>query len=234
MRVPGHPLPQRIVSIMSTPKVLASGRFTGGMLILVCREDRGLNPIFENHAEKAIEYTKEMKRDLRRREQRPDRIIGLYQTRTIERLLEKPDRRHAFSPKTVGQTIRTTPFRKDRKNVVFPFLVIEAKSETSQSSFSDIDMQTAFVIRELVALQEQLERAASGLGHAKWDAAPLVWYISYRGEQWRLHAAFPRPQGDVGAVVRCSSPTVNGVKSTGAIDLLIARSRMWLGCGAAT
>ncbi|MBE3041282.1 hypothetical protein IMZ48_01585 [Candidatus Bathyarchaeota archaeon] len=232
--MPRHPLQQRIVSIMSIPNVPASGRFTGGMLILVCREDRGLNPIFENHAEEAIKYTKEMQRDLRRREHRPDRIMGLYQTGTIERLLEKPDQRHAFPSKTVGQTIRTTPFRKGGEKVVFPFLVIEAKSEKSQSSFSGIDMQTAFAIRELVVLQEELERAASGLGHAKWDAAPLVWYISYRGEQWRLHAAFPRPQGDTGAVVRCSSPTVNGVKSTGAINLLIARSRMWLGCGAAT
>lgn len=151
-------------------------------------------------------YTQEMKSDLRKREHRPDRIIGLCQTRTIRSLLEKLDRRHASPSMTVGQTIRTTPFAEEGEPVVFPFLIMEAKSEKSASSFRDIDMQTAFAIRELVLLQEELERATSELGHPEWEAAPLVWYFSYRGEQWRLHGAFPRPNGDMGAVVRCSFP----------------------------
>ena len=72
-------------------------------------------------------------------------------------------------------------------------------------------MQIAFAIRELVLLQEELERSASALGYAKWEAAPLVWYFSYRSEQWRLHMAFPRPHGDTGAVVNCAfSPFYRG------------------------
>lgn len=178
-------------------------------------------------------YTEEMKRDLRRREHRPDRIIGLCQTRTIESLLEKPDRRHASPPKTVRETTRTTPFHEDGEPVVFPFLVMEAKSEKSGCSFSEIDMQTAFAIRELVLLQVELERAASGVGHAEWDAAPLVWYISYRGEQWRLHAAFPRPNGDTGAVVRSPFPRTNDASPTSKTGLLTARKRTWLSFGMA-
>lgn len=142
-----------------------------------------------------------MKNDLGRREHKPDRIIGLCQTPTVESLLGKLDR-HALLPKTVGQTIRTTPFKKAGEPVIFPFLIMEAKSDKSAGSFGDIDMQTAFAIRELVLLQEELKCTALGLGHTEWEAAPLVWYFSYRGEQWRLHGAFPRPHRDETAVVR--------------------------------
>lgn len=194
-----------------------------------CREDQRLNPIFDDRAEDAIEYTKEMQEDLGRREHRPDRIFGLFQSRTIKSLLRKPDQRHAVPSKTVRQAVRTTPFRKDGQPIVFPFLVMEAKSEKSARSFSDIDMQTAFAIRELVLLQEGLESAASGVGHPGWDAAPLVWYFSYRGEQWRLHAAFPSPHGGAGAVVRYSVPRIDDVKPLlTLIDLLTHSVK---GCG---
>lgn len=168
-------------------------------------------------------YTDEMQEDLRRREHRPDRIFGLFQSRTIKSLLGKPDRRYDNASRTVRRAIDTTPFNEDGRPIVFPFLVIEAKSEKSADSFSDIDMQTAFVIRQLVLLQGGLERAASELGHAEWDAAPLVWYFSYRGEQWRVHAAFPRPTGDAGAVVGPPAPTltrIDSLKPTRKVGLL--------------
>lgn len=225
MRVPGLRLLQRIVSTIPTPI-----RSALGVAHFDCSADGGINPLFDFHAEEAIIYTEEMKRDLKRREHRPDRIIGLCQTPTVESLLEKPDRRH---PRTVEQTIRTSPFKEAGEPVMFPFLVMEAKSDKSTYSFGDIDMQTAFAIRELVILQEELEDAASRLGNADWEAVPLVWYFSYRGEQWRLHGAFPRPHGDPGAVV-CSSlppffPVVDVVETYNVTCLLT----LFEGCGEA-
>ncbi|SPO05363.1 uncharacterized protein DNG_08050 [Cephalotrichum gorgonifer] len=98
---------------------------------------------------------------------------------------------------------------------------MEAKSDKSTSSFNDIDMQTAFAIRELVLLQEELRRSASALGHIEWEAAPLVWYFSYRGEQWRLHGAFPNPHKGTGAVdvVRLWSGEIDSAR--GALQLLL-------------
>lgn len=191
-----------------TPSVVTCESITRALLVgceltQTRSEDSGINPLFERRAEMAIAYTEEMKRDLRRRRNRPDRIIGLSKSRTIERLLWKPDQRQASPYTTVEASIRTTPFKQDGKPVLFPFLIIEAKSEKSGTAFTDIDMQTAFAMRELVLLQEELRRNASGRGYDSWEAGPLVWYFSYRGEQWRLHGAYPRPNGATGAVVCC-------------------------------
>jgi hypothetical protein len=169
------------------------------------RDDVGINPIFDNRAEEAITYSKGIRMDLGRREHRPDRIFGLCQTRTIEMLLGKLARGQPQPLATVAQTVRVTPFRDAAEPIIFPFLIMEAKSEKSSSSFTNIDMQTAFAIRELVLLQEGLERASSKLGHPDWDAGPLVWYFSYRGEQWRLHGAFSGHGADAGTVV-CDVP----------------------------
>lgn len=104
--------------------------------------------------------------------------------------------------------MRSSPFRQDGEPLVFPFLVIEAKSEKGCDAFTDTQVQTAFAIRELLSIQDQLARLAEE--DTERDAGPLVWFLSYKGEQWRVSAAYIHNQnGKTSYVsVACLSPKV--------------------------
>ncbi|KAF5535583.1 hypothetical protein FNAPI_12016 [Fusarium napiforme] len=144
--------------------------------------EQGTSPLFDDKAEQAIIYPPELLADLPKREERPDRIYGLKATKRFRRLLE-------LVPGT-----RTAPFKPDGEPIIFPFLVIEAKSEKGGYNFSDIQIQTSFVIRELLSIQQELASVAEE--GQDWDAGPLVWSLSYMGEQWRVSAAYTQGQGN--------------------------------------
>ncbi|KAG4264865.1 hypothetical protein FPRO03_00149 [Fusarium proliferatum] len=144
--------------------------------------EQGTSPLFDDKAEQAIIYPPELLAELPKREERPDRIYGLKATKRFRRLL-------GLVPGT-----RTTPFKPDGEPLIFPFLVIEAKSEKAGYNFSDIQIQTSFVIRELLSIQQGLAAAAEE--GQDWDAGPLVWSLSYMGEQWRVSAAYKQGRDD--------------------------------------
>ena len=141
--------------------------------------------------DEAISYPQELKDQLPKQTERPDRIYGLLKAKRLNRLLESPDKRTGGN---IEDMLKCTPFRADGKPLVFPFLILEAKSEKGASSFTDIEVQSAFAIRELLILQDELRQAA-GDG-MDWDGGPLVWFISYKGEQWRVHAATTEHSGE--------------------------------------
>ncbi|KAF5558568.1 hypothetical protein FMEXI_333 [Fusarium mexicanum] len=138
--------------------------------------EQGISPLFDDRAEEAIIYSRELRAELRKREHRPDRVYGLRVTERFSRLLD------------YARDIRTTPFRPDGEPLAFPFLVIEAKSEKGSDSFTDAEAQTSFAIRELLSIQQELAHAANE--DQQWYGGPLVWFLSYRGEQWRVFAAY--------------------------------------------
>ncbi|KAF5628969.1 hypothetical protein F52700_8062 [Fusarium sp. NRRL 52700] len=144
--------------------------------------EQGMSHLFDDKADEAIIYPPELLAELPKREERPDRIYGLKATKRFRRLL-------GLVPGT-----RTTPFKPDGEPIIFPFLVVEAKSEKAGCNFSDIQIQTSFVIRELLSIQQGL--AAVAEEGQDWDAGPLVWSLSYMGEQWRVSAAYTQGQGD--------------------------------------
>ncbi|KAI1031302.1 hypothetical protein LB504_000118 [Fusarium proliferatum] len=150
--------------------------------------EQGTSPLFDDKAEQAIIYPPELLADLPKREERPDRIYGLKATKRFRRLL-------GSVPGT-----RTTPFKPDGEPIIFPFLVIEAKSEKAGYNFSDIQIQTSFVIRELLSIQQGLAAAAEE--DQDWDAGPLVWSLSYMGEQWRVSAAYTQGWDDEISYIR--------------------------------
>ena len=76
-----------------------------------------------------------------------------------------------------------SPFRD--KKILYPFLVIEAKSEKGSPGFESIEAQSALAIRSCVLLQRRLEAKTSIPLH------PLVWFIAYQGDEWRLYAGIP-------------------------------------------
>ncbi|OBT95141.1 hypothetical protein VE01_07405 [Pseudogymnoascus verrucosus] len=109
-----------------------------------------------------------LKKRLRRR---PDRVIGLGATHTLRHYL--PNLRTKYCP-----------FRS--ANVIYPFIVIEAKTaESKDASFGSILRQTAFVTRTCLRLQQNLQED-TGIPHQC-----IVWSFAIIGEEWRLYAAVP-------------------------------------------
>ncbi|KAG5744247.1 hypothetical protein H9Q70_013048 [Fusarium xylarioides] len=139
-------------------------------------QDQGISPLFDDRAEEAIQYARELLDQLPTREERPDRVWGLQNTKRFARLLQ------------LNRNIRSSPFKPDGEPIAFPFLIIEAKSEKGSDAFTNIQTQTSFAIRELLMIQQGLARAADE--DVEWDAGPLVWFIAYKGEQWRVHTAY--------------------------------------------
>ncbi|KAK3898509.1 hypothetical protein C8A05DRAFT_18929 [Staphylotrichum tortipilum] len=138
------------------------------------RDDVGTNPVFGYCLGEGIPYPSELKRT-----GIPDRVYGLRTTSELEDVLFSED---------IRETIITHPFRDDPPPVHFPFLVLEAKSEKGSGSLSGALHQSAFSIRELLEIQEHL-RLEAGEG-ADWEAGPLVWFISNKGEAWKVYIAY--------------------------------------------
>lgn len=86
------------------------------------------------------------------------------------------------------KNLKISPFRKDGDPLLFPFLVLEAKSEKGADSFGLIEMQTAFCIRTLLKLQADLHVAVGE--QTSCLGGPLVWFFASKGEEWRLSAAY--------------------------------------------
>ncbi len=127
----------------------------------------------------------------------PDRVHGLRATRRLKRIL---------SSDAIADTITTHPFLGDSEPVHFPFLVLEAKSEKGADSLTDAALQTAFSIRKLLVIQDDLRRAAVGAA-AGWDAGPLVWFLSNKGEDWSVCIAYIETENDCRHFVSAPSPS---------------------------
>lgn len=103
-------------------------------------------------------------------EQRPDRVFGLEVTKSFTRYISD-----------APLSIRHSPFADG--NVLYPFLIIEAKTEKGGSGFASIETQTAFPMRTCLKLQQELCRASG----VKLD--PLVWCLACQGDEWRVSVA---------------------------------------------
>jgi hypothetical protein len=100
----------------------------------------------------------------------PDRTVGLSVS---------PQMRHAL--RVNSSELSHCPMR-GTTDVLYPFLLIEAKRGVDTPGFAAIEAQTAFPLRRLLMLQDNLQRKAG----TSFD--PLVWFFAYQGEEWRLYA----------------------------------------------
>jgi hypothetical protein len=92
------------------------------------RLEQGINSLFDDRAQESIVHEEPLQSELGKREE-PDRVYGLQMTRRLERLLQyTEDRRQSSDGKFIGDTVRHNPFRPEGEPIVFPFLVLEAKS----------------------------------------------------------------------------------------------------------
>jgi hypothetical protein len=121
--------------------------------------------------------------------QEPDRVYGLQATRNIQKLLSEPAVNSSVDGErpSLGETIRTSPFKEEVEPLLFPFLVLEAKSEKSPNGFGDIQTQTAFPILALLKLQEDLRAKVADIVP---EAGPLVWFFANRGDAWRVYGCY--------------------------------------------
>ncbi len=104
--------------------------------------------------------------------QESDRIYGLKHTSNLIPLL---------SSRT---TLWHSPIRD--RSLSYPFLIVEAKPERKGPGFSVIEEQTAFPIRTLLKIQEDLQNASNDpTGHC----GPLVWFLANRGDEWRVYGS---------------------------------------------
>lgn len=150
---------------------------------LVPRSDEGLNPLFDYRAEEGIEYESEIENILKTGK-RPDRWPGLRATKRLERILDEAE---GPDGGPVGNSIKTSPLKVNCQPLLFPFLVLEAKSEKSSDMCSKIPLQTSFAIRALLNVQRNLTHAT--IDNHQSAMKPLVWFLSSKGEIWRLSGA---------------------------------------------
>ena len=143
----------------------------------------GLNKIFIDRAQDFVLHSPRLANMLPKRQQ-PDRVYGLRQTRNFENFLYT---QHGQG-KLVRELLPNGPFSEDGHPILFPFLVIEAKSGKAADDWHSIKLQTAFPIYTFLETQQSLKRATGS--RSKWKSGPLVWFFMNKGEDWRLCAAY--------------------------------------------
>lgn len=154
---------------------------------LTSSDDIGLSPLFSDRVEELVEHEQSVRLALARQEH-PDRVYGLRQTTNLERALCSSSRHvPADGGPILVNGIRITPFKQGGEPLLFPFLILEAKSAKGDD-FDSIQKQTAFPIRTLLQMQADLRNKCGRL--LSWQGGPLVWFLSNRGEDWRVSACF--------------------------------------------
>lgn len=123
-------------------------------------------------------------------------MYGLSQTSRFENILDKvlddtnqisvAEVRHMVDSGTeevlVRNFLQATPFHRHGEPLLFPFLMMEAKSEGG-GGFSRCGIQTSLPIWSLLKIQERLSQHGAPLNEL---GGPLLWYIAYLGDEWRV------------------------------------------------
>jgi hypothetical protein len=136
------------------------------------RSERGQTRVFADRADDVVLHHDSMELlGCGVKERKPDRIFGLENTTTFDRYVSSEE----------NKILRHSPFADGK--ILYPFLIIEAKSEKGSPGFESIESQTAFPIRSLLQLQGKLAR------HSGIKINPLLWFLANQGDEWRVYAA---------------------------------------------
>jgi hypothetical protein len=120
------------------------------------------------------------------RSRKPDRVFGLRETNNFERILDRVPVHSSDKLATIRDSVRITPFKEAERPLLFPFLVLEAKSESSTDGFTDIELQSAFPIKVLLELQFKLRDKVANVT----NSGPLIWFLAHRGDTWRVYGCY--------------------------------------------
>ena len=136
----------------------------------------GTTKIFETAVEEFFVHENTLK-ELPK--QKPNCIFGFKNTEYIRQFLEQSN------SEIMQSFIRTSPLKHG--SPIFPFLALEAKSDSSSASFSDIQTQTALPLWALLNLQNDLN---SRIVEAQGLPKPLAWFLGYRGSDWKVYGCY--------------------------------------------
>lgn len=183
------------------------------------------NKIFSSRADEMTSFDSfetDSEESIKRR--RPDRILGFQETGSFSRRLEKYNLMAGRSEneaglETIWETVESTVLNHKGNSLLFPFLIVEAKSRNG-ASFEDCDAQTALPVLKMLKIQEDLQRKSQ---MTLEYGGPLVWYIAYRGEDWRLSGCYisEKPGGSLYEIVALWTGQLNDVESTLQLLLII-------------
>lgn len=149
--------------------------------------------IFSDRSETSIHYSPPLPIQSRGRNKKkyelPDRVYGLIETENLKALLDSADGRVADDgeEKLLRDTLEASPFKRSREPLLFPFLLIEAKSDTTGDA-AGVEMQSAFAIERLLRVQDQLRPAADA--ETGWITEPVVWFFGWHGQDWYVKGSF--------------------------------------------
>lgn len=107
---------------------------------------------------------------------KPDRVVGLSRTSRFKDVIS--------DLRCDCQKDLTRELIKNRTKSLYPFLVVEAKKEKNAPGFRAIERQSAFPIRRLLKTQYKLQEAIK----MEFEP-PLIWFLAFQGEEWRLYGA---------------------------------------------
>lgn len=196
---------------------------------MTSRSDPGLNPLFSDRAEELVIHDNIIHPDLPKNEH-PDRVYGLRETRAFERALNarvRNEQCQSSKAMQVRDAIRSTPFRQDGDSLLYPFLILEAKSEKGQDSFDSIEKQTSFPIRTLLKLQEELQNRCQS--QPTWQHGPTVWFFANKGEEWRVSAGLVKVLAGETSYVSLPRLKFTKIELTDLCCLAYNRSLAWQG-----
>lgn len=128
--------------------------------------------MFDDQASERLLYDVEDSKDRRLPTREPDRVIGLQRANVFDRLFSR-----------LPHTFESSSFSTETP--IFPFLIAEAKSEKGGPGWSAIERQSAFPIRTLIKIQASLMSHF----HRGYSINPLVWFLAWEGDEWRVYAA---------------------------------------------
>ncbi|KAL3473918.1 hypothetical protein BJX99DRAFT_272002 [Aspergillus californicus] len=158
----------------------------------------GVNMLFSDRAQAPIQHKKPIpikgKRKNDQVSEEPDRVYGLRETESFRKVLNSIDRRAASdeNPRTLRESLEISPFNDEGERLLFPFLILEAKSGKN-GDMAAAEMQTSFSIHRLLKLQYDLQHAERG---GPGGLAPLVWFLVCIGERWTVSGCFVDGRGD--------------------------------------
>lgn len=142
-----------------------------------------LNRLFQDKLDEPTTYPSDVQKLIGKVE-RPDRIYGLRRPAGFKQGQEE-----------LESLVKLSLYKQNADFMIFPFLVLEAKTDSSRDSFKDINLQSSCAIMEALRIQYELTKAAGKLGSEHYHG-PLVWYVAYKGPLWILHIAFTEIEGE--------------------------------------
>ena len=180
------------------------------------RSDAGLDNVFSSRIQEPnyLPDKDVSNSDIVRKE--PDRIHGLQTTKKFQQLLQQRCDTASLSGSQPSQRlgdILQTSCNPDNggRNLLYPFLVMEAKSGKGGSNFDDIEVQTALPMRNSLVVQQNLQQIVPE--RVKVPGGPLAWFFANVGETWRVYGCYVTFKNDAKqhSWVSFSGPNISSI-----------------------